>query len=133
MKVWVVTAGSYSDFHIVGVCSTEAAAKTYAEARDDHGYDGYDVDDVGMTPKGMKAFRVVMHRDGHVPPNPYRVPLRPYVELLDHDPEDEWETWDDTDQKFYAEMWAKDERHAVKIANERRTVFLSTPGGGDGT
>jgi hypothetical protein len=37
-KVWVLTQGSYSDYHIVGVCSTQEAAEAL-EAADSSVYD----------------------------------------------------------------------------------------------
>lgn len=127
MKVYVVTRGSYSDYRIVGVFSSRKAAKDYANARDDHGWDEYEVNALEMPPKGMKSYRVVMDRHGNVPTNPSRYPDQPYIEVQANEPEDAWDVWDEKRGLFFADMWARDKEHAVKIANERRTVALSSP------
>lgn len=129
MTVYVVTRGAYSDFRIVGVVSTEAAARAYVEARrtgsgDDHEYEAYELDALPAPPKGMQAYRVIMDREGNLHPGAsyYRS-----VCLLGDAPQVYWRAWDRDERYFFAEVWARDEPHAIKIANERRTVARSTP------
>ena len=53
MKIYVVTTGCYSDYSIVGVCST---------------IEEYNVDEFPERPKGMYPFHVKMDRDGNSDP-----------------------------------------------------------------
>lgn len=64
-KVWIVTEGSYSDYHIVAVFSSEEKAKEYVETYgEEDSYslgdviEEWDVDVVDDLPKGMKYYKV---------------------------------------------------------------------------
>ena len=59
-KVYIVTEGSYSDYHIVAVFSDEKKAKLYSLTLDDAGVEEYDVDDIDIdTNKKIITYAVV--------------------------------------------------------------------------
>jgi hypothetical protein len=120
MTVWVVGFGSYSDYHVVGVYSSEELADKAAECDPDHLIEEIELDAPSdhEHPAGMKRFAVHMTRDGG-------------IDLLQvniaHDIFGEGPSAPGTPREvwvFY--MWARDEEHAIKIANERRAMVIAT-------
>lgn len=122
-SVWVVEQGTYSDYRVVGVFTSRAAAQLVADEinRGDNGsFNEASVDKWALDPavaelrKGYRQFIVQMlvvdgiNGDVHV--------------------------WERTKAPAYkgtntpdvlrAEVWAKDEKHAVKIANEHRLALF---------
>lgn len=131
-SVWVVEQGSYSDYHVVGVYSTQENAEMIAARINKNlGYDAATVDEWPLDPavnelnRGLSGFRVTMLRDGSV----HAVK-----------PAERWEGvvfTEEADLSAYpfagspgpfmliARVWARDEQHAVKIANERRIQMIA--------
>ena len=69
MKIYVVTTGCYSDYSIVGVCSTlEKANELKLLKNADNDIEEYNVDEFPERPKGMYPFHVKMDRDGNSDP-----------------------------------------------------------------
>lgn len=117
MKVYVVTQGDYSDYHILGVFSNKKkakmAAEQYSDQWDEARVEEYIVNSLQIHPQNYFTYLVVMDKQG-------------YTHCIDRiSPRDSLDyagIWGD-DCMFF-EIEAKDQDHAVKIANERRTRLL---------
>ena len=118
-KVFMVSRGDYSDYHVCCICSTmekaEEAKKYYAADR----IDEYLLDAIPKHPDGMYWYRVKMDEGG----NTSEVGIRDG---------DDAEALHAVEYRYYGDgkhvcfyMFAKDEQHAVKIANERRAMLLA--------
>jgi len=57
-KIYVLTEGDYSDYHIVGVYSTPELAQEAQTLYPDSGIEEYDLDDIPEHPPGMLAWGV---------------------------------------------------------------------------
>jgi len=131
MKVYVLTAGDYSDYHIVGVFSTKEKAQEFkklfpAEWNDeyyDDDYDGikeYDLDYngryQGMIDNGLHQYDAVMN----VETEKGRASLTDVEQLLtDNGFNGVYDGW------IYKRVWAKDKDHAIKILSELRRETLA--------
>jgi len=130
MTVWALEDGDYSDYHVIGVFSSEANAKLAAIQF------GGSVVEWPLDPAvdeinaGLSTFIVWMHRDGYVErcetwqPSPYH-------------PNGEMMLWRRSQAPAYrgtpkaidiinATVWARDENHAVKIVNEHRSQLIAS-------
>lgn len=126
-KVYVVTHGCYSDREIVGVFSDEKAAEAFASCDEDGGFEEWEVDSEKLShehPHGKQFYSVYLDRDG----DPHRG-NRP--RLRSHSPIKAQPSMWYRDQEgikpdyWLFNMWATDEEHAVKIANERRARVVA--------
>ena len=117
--IYLVTNGSYSDYHVLGVYSTkekaEHAKRLFAS---DNGIWEYELDGIPDSPPGMLAYHVSMLVSGDVK-----------------------EVWQDTVEGFESRwyvapqwgadvivvfhVWARDTTHAVKISNEWRAQIVA--------
>ena len=112
--VYLVTDGSYSDYRVLGVYSTEEKAKSAVElfhAQND--IEEFEIDAIPEHPPGMLAWSVVMEANGDTRLVRRESPL-----------EDRWAPYGDGRACIFY-LWAKDEEHALKIANERRTSLIA--------
>lgn len=115
-KVYLVTAGEYSDYRVCSVHSTpekaNLAKKLFASEND---IKELEVDLLPDHPEGLFPYCVIMDKNGNV--------RRIYSESVeDFEPENGTPTTDGKTVLF--SMWAKDETHAIKIANEKRIGLL---------
>lgn len=133
MKVFLVSTGRYSEYAVRGIFSTEEKAlyaKKYWNSEND--IEPFELDALPEHPKDCFFFQVAMDRNGNFD-RAKSSPLRQYcgfsesgvspcepdafardyrlIGLTNH--------W-----MFY--VWAHDETHAIKIANERRTALIAT-------
>jgi hypothetical protein len=122
VKVWVCTAGSYSDYRVHSIYTDEATAKRVSGA-----FDLNDPIEMEADPKlpqpvrdGLFMYCVVMSKNGdksRLHRTSYELPdsFKPYV------------GWQTEEEKggFLIYCWARDDNHAVKIANERRIQILA--------
>lgn len=115
--VYVVQAGSYSDRHIIGVCSTQEIADRLVELYTDLGESPYyyvwTLDEVPSCPPGLLPWRVIMDRRGGA--DVQRKSIDRFDNRSDYA----------ANNKMHFQMFAKDETHAVKIANERRVALIA--------
>jgi len=118
MTVFIVTAGSYSDFHVVCCCSDEDKAKELAAILDDGGYESYELDDFPANVQGMQRYHVKMRKNGDTHEIFSSKPSSLSLNELDMSEC----VYDDL---LHVTCWAKDEKHAVKIANEIRTCRIA--------
>lgn len=119
--VYVVSRGCHSDYRIVGVFSTEEAAESCNRAiADDYSFGDnnaavtpYDLD-AQIAPPGMRLFSVHMSAAGNSEVRP-GVPL----EEIQRSP------LIYSERSFRIECWARDEAHAIKIANDVRAQLIA--------
>lgn len=135
--VWLVEQGEYSDYHVVGIFSSEENARLIADAINAGEGRGDDAKIVArqLDPAveelhaGLRQYHVLMRRDGEVEQ------CRLHEEILVFDLEATARIWErskarayegtDTPDVFDATVWARDEKHAVKIVNERRAQMIA--------
>ena len=109
--IYVVTEGQYSSYRIVGFFSTKDKADAF-KGKFDTRVEEYELDNLepGLY---LSSYAVWMKRDGTcarveerglVTPDAYRLLPGPYL---------------------FVQCFAKDEQHAVKIANEKRTQMIA--------
>jgi len=124
-KVFVLTHGKYSDYGIVSVFSTEERLEAFKVAFPDYNYNDteeYQVDPFEVEVKaGYKYYRVVMERDGDskVQPGSLRYDLGEMgvPGLVFYKGR--------TSKTLIMRVLARDEQHAVKIANEHRAQLIA--------
>ena len=123
MKVWLATEGSYSDYSVEGVFSSEEKAKAFMGAfpgGDWNDVTVWEVDQVSPDiESGRKPYCVRMDREGNtvsvkVEKNSYGYTTYMYNDVNF-----------DVHGNIYCYVWAKDEQHAIKITNERRIMTLA--------
>ena len=124
-KVYIITAGSYSDYRIVGVFDSKGLAKKFIEIFDPSHY--CEIEEHELNPRlfemqnGYKSYSLIMDKDGN----------SSGIEQLDGDSYDQ-------DMPTYGfgfgkgpayllwhKCFAKDENHAIKITNELRTRLIA--------
>lgn len=117
-KVYVITAGSYSDYHICAVSLDPQKAEVLAKFYTEHGYDQagveeYDADyEYDRIESGCHMYIVTFDKQGDV----------------EHIAPDGTGTREDVFSwrgGVTAEVWAKDAKTAVKIAAEKRAMYLA--------
>lgn len=116
--VYVVTRGSYSDYGIVGIYSTRELAQAFMNASKPVNYDDYnDIEEYELDQfkskieQGLICYWTVMQRDGS---NATAKRWHVHNDFRYYPPSNQ----------FSGTVWAKDEEHAIKIANERRIAYL---------
>lgn len=118
--VYIVTDGEYSDYGIVGVFSTRELADTCAKNLIKSKWSNAKVETWNLDPhvdelrQGLAPWTVTMDRDGN---------SDAIIDAGSLDSkEDERHDWSG---KYTFYVWAEDEQHAVKIANERRAQIVA--------
>lgn len=136
--IYAVSRGSYSDYRIVALFSTKAKAQGYIAAVKFDSYDDAEIEEFQLDPdtadllqRGYSVWRVVMLRDGSTE----RVDR---TDNSQYDVEDAptFHIWERTKAVAYigkgipdalvASVWAKSEKAAVKIANEKRAQMIAS-------
>jgi hypothetical protein len=135
--IYAVSSGDYSDYRVNALFSTREAAESFmATVKDDYynAIEEYELDPptVSLIQRGYSVWRVVMRRDGT-------------VENCDrHDPRERYNSddvpshriWERTKAPAYkgrgipdalmASVWARTEKQAVKIVNEKRAQIIAS-------
>ena len=132
MKIWIIQKGEYSDRHVVALATSQELADKAVEIYSG-GYDKasafeMETDDFPSFPPGMRPYNLVMRKDGTalwVECNDFEVAAKSglyYEEFA------QGYTVRDFREgvRFEFFVWATDEEHAVKVANERRTQLIAT-------
>lgn len=132
--VWVVEQGSYSDYRVIGVFSTQANAELIKERINKDGlYEPATVAEWPFDPgieglrKGYTPWTVLMQQDGSIEEirqDDLFLSLVSTVQL-----------WERSQSPYYqrrgvpdvlrGNIWAKDSTHAIKIMNEHRAQFIA--------
>ena len=132
MKIYAVSQGEYSGYEIFGLYSTkelaEEAKKLFAS---DNGIEEYELDALPAHRKGLYFWEVAMNRQGDIVPDRrseagvVRTSVTEYREGNDAYPVDSSFRSKKTDAMRFR-VWAKDEGHAIKVANERRAQMIAS-------
>ena len=120
MKVYIVTSGEYSDYHIDRVFSTEAKAREFVE----HMGNQYDIEEYDLdeeTPRGVFGYHVTFMDNSDV-----------VVEKIDfgtgkYNRNDTLQWSKFCKNRIWFNVEAKDAPHAVKIASERFMQIKAMP------
>ena len=118
MTIYIVTDGDYSDYSIRGVFSTKEKAehaKAFYNSRND--LEEYEVDSLPEHPEGMFWFGVQMTKEGEA------IEVSRGTVMWEN--KERWAPYGD-DRSVYFEMWARDEKRAIKTANERRIRLIES-------
>ena len=119
MKIYIITSGCYSDVEVVGAYTTPELAE---EAKTQAGEGGciieLETDSLPQHEPDRKLWRVWMARDGNL-----QLPAE-HVSAFDHK-EGVYEQQDNAGWTFT--LWAHDQEHAVKSANEKRAMLIAQP------
>lgn len=122
-KVYLVTSGSYSDYHIEAAFSTEELAEAYKKRWGDS-YDSY-VEEWDLDPvdphqhPNLSFFQVQMWRNGDTLQCKSASPLSAEEDRIASP------AWKGRMPLLITYCWARDKKHAVKIANEKRTQAIA--------
>lgn len=132
-NIWTLERGEYSDYHVIGVFSSEENAKAVAEKLE------HDVEvvcrvlDPGVADlnEGRRLYCVLMLRDGTTE-KAYEAEMSTYefnnaLDLPRIWPRSTARGYRETNtpDALQATVWATDEAHAVKIVNEHRTRMIA--------
>ena len=115
-KIYVLTEGDYSDYHIVGVYSTPELAQEAQTLYPDSGIEEYDLDDIPEHPPGMLAWGVNIEDSTIV-----------YTYLVD--PHECPSERDCLNGVYAVNCWAVDEEHANKIALDKYYQYQAIKAG----
>lgn len=117
--VFVVTAGSYSDYRVCGIYSTREKAERAKDVFNaDNDIEEWTLDEMPECPPGLVAWRVHIQKDGAAKASRTEAPVHAHwMELVPYSTSG--------NGGCTTEMYAADEKHAIKIANERRIQALA--------
>ena len=124
-KIYVVSSGEYSDYGIDAIFDSKDLAEKYISAFDQSCYDQMKIEEWELNPnenevkKSRKAFLVRMDKQG----NANEVEWRDSAFGLRNTSLNISFTYNKELMNCYC--FANDERHAVKIANEKRVQLLA--------
>lgn len=133
--VWVIEQGGYSDYRVIGVFTSKENAELVMAAIDSK-WDEPSIAEWPLDPavnelqSGRARWFVLMKKNGDVEE-------ARKDELSSWDLVDDASIWERSTAPAYqgtdkavdvlqVRVWAKDEKHAIKIANERRTQMISS-------
>ena len=123
MKIYVITKGSYSGYHICAVSTNQKNAeklqKIFSGRWDQAMIEEYEADQyLTETESGMELYKCVMGKDGTILAD---------MSIIDLD------YMDDCDfrvrylaNEYIVYVWAKDSEHAKKIAADKIAEFKAT-------
>ena len=124
MKIYVITKGEYSDYHICGVTVDKARAdnlaRCYSTEWEKAKVEEHDTDDVNPVLEGKTGYRVTFFDNGNV----YQVTpqsidyFTPGVEKIEYP-----RFWNGA--TLHVGVYAYDEKSAIKIASEKRAKWLA--------
>jgi hypothetical protein len=130
--IWAIEEGEYSDYHVVGVfTSKENAEKVLEKLKGEYNYPSlveWPLDPaVAELNQGLSQYLVWMLKDGSVE----RVEQR---EFSSYDLAGEVIVWKRSKAPYFkgekpdvltATVWAADDKHSIKIVNEKRIQMLA--------
>ncbi len=119
--IYVVTEGSYSDYHIVGVYDNKELAEQFLKNIDEvKKYNDMQIEEYELNQnsdkikQGLMLYSVQMERDGTGDSFLYSNGDESPLQLNEFYP-----------KRLYGCIWAHNEEHAIKIANEKRAQLIA--------
>lgn len=122
--IYILTEGSYSDYHIIGAYSTEKLAKEAQSLYEDSEIEEYSLDYVPEHPPGMNAWFVII-RDGNLN-DLHTYQTNPFDEKIPR--ENEYKYYNG-ETGYFVYCWAVDKEHAEKIALDKYYQHQATKAG----
>ena len=126
MKIFVVTQGCYSDYKIVAVCSNKKFAQKVVDEVSSK-YDKVEIEEFDLDPaqdqlnQGFSVYQVRIKRDGTV----LNAEKNNSVYVFgDTQGFVDWYWQGQQIEQLVIYCWARDQEHAIKIANERRIQVI---------
>lgn len=119
-KIYAVTSGTYSDYRIDAMFSSKENAQNFINAFEKR-YDEFRIEEYqldAVIPINKKAYFVRMDKLGNVK----EIYISDSAYLFSKNVNISF-TFDNTIMNCY--VFAKDEKHAIKIANEKRVFILA--------
>lgn len=119
-KVYLVSTGCYSDYHVLAIFSTREKAQQYWDlCSEPNDIEEFEIDREYNFPPGKKGYLVDFKANGEV------------KMIMQLDPDDNFsdEVYPDRNGSLFTRCWANSKEHAIKIANERRTRWLAMADG----
>lgn len=134
--VYVVNRGCYSDYHVVAIFSTKQKAKDFMQAvrtdYDDYNdIEEYELDNnvVDLIKHGYSIWNIHMLRNGDTERVERRDSEAFYIESIGFTIWQRSQIPINKDKNvgdvLVAYVWAKDEKHAIKITNEHRAQIIA--------
>jgi hypothetical protein len=122
-KVFLVTRGDYSDYRVCAVFSNKKLAQKYIDSFNPR-YDEFRIEDYELDiyqnelKKDYKPFFLRMTKEGNC--------TEIKIKDSSYDLENEnIHIGFDINKNMYISIFAKDEKHAIKIANEKRAQLIA--------
>lgn len=137
-KVYVVTSGSYSDYSIEAIFSTREKAGEFMKTFPDSEYNGIedygiDIDAVDKVRHGYALYKITMLKNGEIYDRRYQQGISIIENSLSNAMQggnSHLLNYSDDNRNiivlFVSVCWAKNEKHAVKIANEKRVQMIES-------
>jgi hypothetical protein len=122
-KVFLVTRGDYSDYRVCAVFSDEKLAQKYIDSFN-LTYDEFKIEDYELDiyqnelRENYKPFFLRMTKEGNC------TEIRIQKESYSFE-DGKIDIGFDKDKNMYISIFAKDEKHAIKIANEKRAQLIA--------
>ncbi len=126
-KVYIITTGEYSDYHIVAACSSRRKARATCAlvGLPETDIDEHDLDGIDLVKPGWANYSVWMSREGNSQVKICGTPEQ-FIPLP--------QTSHNISDSLFARRWLSvhgyfaDDQHAVKVANEIRVRVLAEEG-----
>ena len=121
-KVYLVTSGTYSDYKVDAVFESEELANKFIRSFKES-YEEFMVEEYDLNPQekqirsGFYAFFVRMQKDGDC--------IKVEKESSYYGFGGDRTYGFDVNKNLYNHVFAKDEKHAIKITNEKRTELIA--------
>lgn len=125
--IFLVSSGSYSDYSVHAAFSTKEKAEKFISRFKELTYDPYEIEERDIDPaeefvnQGLIPMRVFIDREGSTSTDQmdsmYSIPLATEQALLKNTYQGK--------SMLRVEGWFKSSEHAVKVANERRTILIA--------
>lgn len=130
-SIWVVEQGEYSDYGVLGVFSTKENAETLmSHINKDMQNNPATVDEWPLNPgvselrQGYTPYYVVMSMtDGAT--ERCEKEENYLLSGTQHEVFERWQSKNEKPPQLWIHLWAKDETHAIKIANEHRMRMIA--------
>lgn len=123
MKVYILTEGCYSDYHIIGVTLNEEQAKIAADALSNEHFivncEEFETDDINVIKSGWNLWEVYFDEKTHAITRIYQ---SKYPDCLGTVRLTCGET-------FCVEVYAEDKEHAIKSASDKLSKYLAEQAG----
>jgi len=122
-KIYLVTRGKYSDYRVSAVFNEKELAEKYINSFKVDGFVDFRIEEYNLNPfskelkKGYNPYFLRMKKNGEC--------IEIYIKDSDYCFEDgEIKIKFDIEKNIYFNVFAKNENHAIKIANEKRLQLI---------